>query len=82
VINELDTQALAFANYMKKISGDADGQIIALTMGPPMAARGLAIQSEQMRRQSGAADRQSSWRSKYRCNGEPFSIYRSKNSAV
>jgi len=37
VINELDTQALAFANYMKKISGDADGQIIALTMGPPMA---------------------------------------------
>jgi len=37
VINELDTQALAFANYMKKISGEADGQIIALTMGPPMA---------------------------------------------
>ncbi len=37
VINELDTQALAFANYMKKISGGADGQIIALTMGPPMA---------------------------------------------
>jgi len=37
VINELDTQALAFANYMKKISGDGDGKIIALTMGPPMA---------------------------------------------
>jgi electron transfer flavoprotein alpha subunit len=37
VINELDTQALAFAHYMKKISGDRDGQIIALTMGPPMA---------------------------------------------
>ncbi len=37
VINELDAQALAFANYMKKISGEADGQIIALTMGPPMA---------------------------------------------
>ncbi|MFA5251184.1 MAG: FAD-binding protein [Phycisphaerae bacterium] len=37
VINELDTQALAFANYMKKISGDADGRIVALTMGPPMA---------------------------------------------
>jgi len=37
VINELDTQALAFANYMKKISGEADGQIIALTMGPLMA---------------------------------------------
>ncbi len=37
VINELDAQALAFANYMKKISGDRSGQIIALTMGPPMA---------------------------------------------
>lgn len=37
VINELDTQALAFADYMRKISGDGDGQIIALTMGPPMA---------------------------------------------
>jgi len=37
VINELDTQALAFANYMKKISGGADSKIIALTMGPPMA---------------------------------------------
>jgi len=37
VINELDTQALAFANYMKKISSDRYGRIIALTMGPPMA---------------------------------------------
>lgn len=37
VINELDTQALAFANYMRGISGDADGKIITLTMGPPMA---------------------------------------------
>ncbi len=37
VINELDTQALAFANYMKKISSDTDGRVIALTMGPPMA---------------------------------------------
>jgi len=37
VINELDAQALAFAHYMKKISSDRRGQIIALTMGPPMA---------------------------------------------
>ncbi len=37
VINELDAQALAFASYMKKISSDEKGQIIALTMGPPMA---------------------------------------------
>ena len=37
VINELDSQALAFAHYMKNISSDGDGQIIALTMGPPMA---------------------------------------------
>jgi len=37
VINELDAQALAFAHYMKKISTDRQGQIIALTMGPPMA---------------------------------------------
>jgi electron transfer flavoprotein alpha subunit len=36
-INELDSQALAFANYMKKISADSDGKIITLTMGPPMA---------------------------------------------
>jgi len=37
VINELDTQALALANYMKKISADPDGKIIALTMGPQTA---------------------------------------------
>ena len=37
VINELDTQALAFANHMKKISGDAKARIVAVTMGPPMA---------------------------------------------
>ncbi|MBN2315380.1 MAG: FAD-binding protein [Sedimentisphaerales bacterium] len=37
VINELDAQALAFANYMKKISNDPNGRIVALTMGPPMA---------------------------------------------
>ncbi len=41
VINELDTQALAFANMMKKISGDDTAKIIALTMGPPMAAEVL-----------------------------------------
>jgi len=37
VINELDAQALASANYMKHISNDTHGKIIALTMGPPMA---------------------------------------------
>jgi electron transfer flavoprotein alpha subunit len=37
VINELDAQALAFANLMKKISGDEKARIVALTMGPPMA---------------------------------------------
>jgi electron transfer flavoprotein alpha subunit len=37
VINELDSQALAFANYMKKISANPDGKIVVLTMGPPMA---------------------------------------------
>ncbi len=37
VINELDSQALAFAQYMKSLSADTDGEIIALTMGPPMA---------------------------------------------
>ncbi len=36
VINELDAQALAFANRMRDISGD-NGKIIALTMGPSMA---------------------------------------------
>jgi electron transfer flavoprotein alpha subunit len=37
VINELDTHALAFADYMKKLSGDDRSKIIALSMGPPMA---------------------------------------------
>ena len=37
VINELDTHALAFADYMKKLSGDDNAKIIALSMGPPMA---------------------------------------------
>ena len=37
VINELDTQALAFANRMRQLSGDKDAKIVALTMGPPMA---------------------------------------------
>jgi len=37
VINELDSQALAFAGYMRQLSDDKDGRIVALTMGPPMA---------------------------------------------
>ncbi len=37
VINELDSQALAFANQMRREGGVKDGKIIALTMGPPMA---------------------------------------------
>jgi electron transfer flavoprotein alpha subunit len=37
VINEMDSQALAFANRMRQQSGDRNGKIIALTMGPPMA---------------------------------------------
>ena len=37
VINELDSQALAFANQMRQASEDKDGKIIVLTMGPPMA---------------------------------------------
>ena len=41
VINELDAQALSFAHRMKALSGDADGKVIALTMGPPMAAEVL-----------------------------------------
>ncbi|MDD5459640.1 MAG: FAD-binding protein, partial [Phycisphaerae bacterium] len=32
-----DAQALGFANRMKKQSGDTEGKIICLTMGPPMA---------------------------------------------
>lgn len=41
VINELDAQALAFARRMKTLSGDRDGRIICLSMGPPMAAEVL-----------------------------------------
>lgn len=37
VINELDAEALAFANQMRRDSSDQSGKIIALTMGPPMA---------------------------------------------
>jgi electron transfer flavoprotein alpha subunit len=37
VINELDAQALAFANRMRRNSGDKNSKIICLTMGPPMA---------------------------------------------
>jgi electron transfer flavoprotein alpha subunit len=37
VINELDAQALAFANRMRRDSGDKNSKIICLTMGPPMA---------------------------------------------
>jgi electron transfer flavoprotein alpha subunit len=37
VINELDAQALAFAHRMKQLSGDEEGQVVCLTMGPPMA---------------------------------------------
>lgn len=40
VINELDAEALAFANTMQQLSGNA-GKVIALTMGPPMAAEVL-----------------------------------------
>ncbi|MBP3193663.1 FAD-binding protein [Natronogracilivirga saccharolytica] len=36
-INELDTKALAFAHDMRRKSKDSVGQIIALSMGPPMA---------------------------------------------
>ncbi|HPB92807.1 MAG TPA: FAD-binding protein [Anaerohalosphaeraceae bacterium] len=41
VINELDAQALAFARRMAVLSGDTAARIIALTMGPPMAAEVL-----------------------------------------
>ena len=37
VINELDSQALAFANQMRQDSGEKGAKIICLTMGPPMA---------------------------------------------
>ncbi len=52
VINELDAQALAFANYMKRVSGDAKARIVAVTMGPPMAVEvlryGLARAADQV----------------------------------
>ncbi|MHC4156181.1 MAG: FAD-binding protein [Planctomycetota bacterium] len=41
VINELDAQALAFANHMRQLSGDATAKVICLTMGPPMAEQVL-----------------------------------------
>lgn len=41
VINELDTQAFAFANLMKRLSNDHEGKVVCLTMGPPMAAEVL-----------------------------------------
>lgn len=41
VINELDAQALAYAWWMKKLSGHPDSKLICLTMGPPMAAEVL-----------------------------------------
>jgi electron transfer flavoprotein alpha subunit len=41
VINELDAQALAFANYMRQLSGDTKAKVICLTMGPPMAEQVL-----------------------------------------
>ncbi len=41
VINELDAQALAFANLMKNQENDPQSKVIALTMGPPMAAEVL-----------------------------------------
>jgi len=37
VINDLDSQAMAFADQMRKDSKDSSGKIVALTMGPPMA---------------------------------------------
>jgi electron transfer flavoprotein alpha subunit len=37
VINELDAQALAFAHHMRGLANDPKAQIVALTMGPPMA---------------------------------------------
>jgi electron transfer flavoprotein alpha subunit len=37
VINELDAQALGFANRLKQLSGDKEGRVICLSMGPPMA---------------------------------------------
>ncbi len=36
VLNELDKQALSFANRLKELEG-GNGQVVCLTMGPPMA---------------------------------------------
>ncbi len=41
VVNELDGQALAFASFMRRISGNQSGKIVVLTMGPPMAVEVL-----------------------------------------
>ncbi len=41
VINELDAQALALAHHMKNLENDPGARIIALTMGPAMAAQVL-----------------------------------------
>lgn len=41
VINELDAQALSFAHHMRNLAGNKDAKVIALTMGPPMAAEVL-----------------------------------------
>ncbi|MBN2211173.1 MAG: FAD-binding protein [Sedimentisphaerales bacterium] len=41
VINELDAEALAFAGRMRSLDNDSNSKIIALTMGPPMAAEVL-----------------------------------------
>ena len=43
VINELDTQALAFAHYMRRLRQDSEAKIVALTMGPPMAEEILRL---------------------------------------
>jgi electron transfer flavoprotein alpha subunit len=37
VINELDTQALAFAHHMRRLGHDPEAKVVVLTMGPPMA---------------------------------------------
>lgn len=37
VINELDSQALAFAQHMRRLGNDPQAKVVALTMGPPMA---------------------------------------------
>jgi len=37
VINQLDAEALSFADRMRTLSGDKKARIVVLTMGPPMA---------------------------------------------